>query len=817
MGNNSKKKLNRVELLLLGMSCASCAVKIEKGLSKVPGVKLASINFATEIAQVDFDPAQVQAKILVEAVKNAGYDVQTEKVILPVSGMHCATCVSTIEEAVSQLEGIISANANLGTEKVLVEYIPSMVSLKEIKKTILDSGYEVIEEILEKRPEELEERKKRELFKVRNKFYIGVVLSAIILLLSLKFSFLDFIPQKILFFILFILATPVQFWAGAQFYKGFWKSLKHKTADMNTLVAVGTSAAYFYSVIATFAPSFFIKGNLTPEAYFDTSSVIITLILLGRYLEARAKGKSSEAIRKLMELKAVFATVIRNGKEQDIPVDEVLVGDLILVKPGEKIPVDGVIKEGYSSVNESMLTGESLPNEKKEGDLVFGATINLTGSFKFVAKKVGKDTILSQIVKLVEQAQGSKAPVQRLADKIAGVFVPMVIAIAILTFIIWMIFAPSPKLTFALLNFVAVLIIACPCALGLATPTAIVVGTGRGAEMGILIKNAESLEKAFQINTIVFDKTGTLTLGEPEITEIIPLTGTEEEVLKIAASVEKASEHPIARAVVKFARKRNLEIFEANDFENLPGLGVKAKLNAQEILLGNEKLMREQNLFTPEVEKKSEILNSQGKSLIFISENKKLLGIIAVADGLKKDSKEIIEKLHNLGIKTVMLTGDNRKVAEAVAKRVNVDEVISEVLPQDKTAHVRKLQSQGRIVGMVGDGINDAPALAQADLGIAIGTGTDIAKEASDITLIKGDLKGVVNTILLSKKTIKTIRWNLFWAFIYNIIGIPVAAGVLYPFFGLLLNPMIASAAMAFSSVFVVTNSLRLKKFKTQI
>jgi Cu+-exporting ATPase len=584
---------------------------------------------------------------------------------------------------------------------------------------------------------------------------------------------------------------------------------------MNTLIAVGTSSAYFYSVLATFFPSFFVAEGLMADVYYDTSVVIITLILLGRLLEARAKGQTSEAIRKLAELQAKTARILRNDEEIDIPIEDVLVGDIVVVRPGEKIPVDGVVVSGSSSVDESMITGESMPAEKEVGDAVIGATVNKTGSFRFEARKVGRDTALAQIIRLVEEAQGSKAPIQRFADRVAAVFVPVVMVIALLTFFVWLLFGPTPAFNFALLNFVAVLIIACPCALGLATPTAIMVGTGKGAEKGILIKGGESLEEAHRIDTIIFDKTGTLTRGEPSVTDIVALRPySESDVLSVSASCEHGSEHPLGEAIVEKARAQGVSLSKAEEFSALPGFGVKATIGGSLILLGNRKLMDSQNVDVSSLESEWMRLSEEGKTPMFVAIGGNAAGIIAVADTLKEGSREAVEELKRLGIEIVMITGDNRRTAEAIARLVGVTRVLAEVLPEDKAREVKNLQEEGKTVAMVGDGINDAPALAQADIGIAIGTGTDVAMEASDITLIRGDLKGVVDAIRLSKKTMSTIKWNLFWAFFYNVLGIPIAAGILYPFAHILLNPMIASASMAFSSVFVVTNSLRLRGFK---
>jgi Cu+-exporting ATPase len=614
------------------------------------------------------------------------------------------------------------------------------------------------------------------------------------------------------YFVLWALATPVQFWIGWPFYQGAWNALKHKSADMNTLIAVGSSAAYFYSVAAVLFPSFFVTGGIQPHVYFDTSSMIIVIIILGRTLEARAKRRTSEAVRKLMGLKPLTARVIRDSKSMDLPVDQVREGDEILIKPGERIPVDGVVIQGTSSVEESMITGESMTVFKKEGDEVIGATLNKTGGFRFRATKVGQHTTLAQIIRMVEQAQGSKAPIQRLADVVAGYFVTIVILIAILTFVVWSVFGPKPALTLAVLNFVAVMIIACPCAMGLATPTAIMVGTGKGAENGILIKGGETLETAHKINTLIFDKTGTLTKGRPEVTDLIPINPySRQRLLFYASSAELNSEHPLAEALIKEAGKEKISLRHPEKFQAFEAEGIEAEVEGKKVILGTQKFMRKRKISFKELEKKAKDIARQGKTLIWIAVDDKAAGLIGAADSLKENAEESVRKLQNMGMEVVMLTGDNQKTAEAFAQKAGIKKVISEVLPGDKVDAVKNFQKQNKKVAMVGDGINDAPALAQADIGIAIGSGTDVAKEASDITLIKGDLEGVATAIELSRKTIKTIKQNLFWAFFYNSVGIPVAAGVLYPFFGILLNPIIAAAAMAFSSVSVVLNSLRLK------
>ncbi|MDH5781701.1 MAG: copper-translocating P-type ATPase, partial [Dehalococcoidia bacterium] len=631
-------------------------------------------------------------------------------------------------------------------------------------------------------------------------------------------------------YLMWALATPVQFWAGWRFYRGAWGALKHRTSDMNTLVAVGTSAAYFYSMVAVISPGLFASAEIELGLYFDTSVMIITIILLGRFLEARARGQTSEAIKKLIGMQPKTALVIREGVEREIPVEDVLVGDLILVHPGERLPVDGVVRQGYSSIDESMITGESIPAEKNVGDEVIGATINKTGSLQVEATKVGKDTTLAHIIRMVEEAQGSKAPIQRFADVVASYFVPAVIGIAIITFVVWYFVGPSPALTFAILNFVAVLIIACPCAMGLATPTAIMVGTGKGAEHGILIRSAEALERAHRVNTVLLDKTGTLTRGELAVTDIVTASSSSrEEVLRLAASAEHNSEHPLGQAVVKAALEKKVELSPPSNFNAIPGHGVEALVEGKKLLLGNFRLMKERGLSLNEMEEEASKLFEAGKTVMFLGLDSQVVGIIAVADTLKPNAREALEILRKMGIETVMLTGDNRRTAEAVAREASIGRVVAEVLPEHKAQEVKKLQGEKEVVAMVGDGINDAPALAQADVGIAIGTGTDIAMETGDITLISGDLMGVVTAISLSKRTMRTIKQNLFWAFAYNTALIPVAAGVLYFVFGStgvppglhfilgsygFLNPILAAAAMAASSITVVSNSLRLRGFK---
>jgi len=731
---------------------------------------------------------------------------------------------------------------NFATNAATVEFAPLAATVADLRRTIRDAGYEPLDAAEGSALADHEKTaREQEIRTLKRKLAAGVVLSVPTVLGSMHHWF-PWVPEILQdFWALWALTTPVQFWVGAQFYRGAWAALRHRTSDMNTLIAVGTSAAYFYSLAMTIAPGFFRTRGITPAVYYETAAVIITLILLGRLLEAIAKGRTSEAIKRLMGLQSKTARVVRDGEETDVPLDEVRIGDRVVVRPGEKIPVDGIVREGVSAVDESMLTGESLPVEKRPGDGVIGATLNKTGTFRFEATKIGKETVLAQIIRLVEEAQGSKAPIQRLADRVAGVFVPTVIGIAVLTFLVWLAVGPSPAFLFAMLNFVAVLIIACPCALGLATPTAIMVGTGKGAELGILIRSGASLETTHKVTTVVFDKTGTLTKGEPEVTDILraggrePRAGTDEprvenrepraeidepravsreELLRVAASLERGSEHPLGEAIVTRAKEQGLTLSEVTEFEAVPGLGVRGRVEGRTVLLGNARFLAESGFDVHPLAPAAEELATQGKTPMFVAVDGRAAGLIAVADTLKERSVEAVRALHRLGLELVMITGDNRRTAAAIAKQVGIDRVLAEVLPEQKAGEVRKLQAEGKIVAMVGDGINDAPALAQADVGIAIGTGTDVAMEASDITLIRGDLTSVVTAIELSKRTIRTIRQNLFWAFLYNVLGIPIAAGVLYPFTGLLLDPMIGSAAMALSSVSVVSNSLRLRRFR---
>lgn len=730
-----------------------------------------------------------------------------------IEGMHCASCVRVLERSLKKVPGVKEATVNLANEKATVVCDDKEVKDTQLSSAVANVGYKALLNE-EARTEEQEKiAKQKELKDLRNKVIVSLVLGALILwgsfpgLMQTAPSFLQN------FFVQFLLSLPVQFWAGWSFYQATLPALKHRTANMDTLVAIGTTVAFGYSTIVTFFPELVKAVGIEPMPYFDVATIVIGLILLGRYFEAKAKGQTSEAIKKLIGLQAKTARVIRNGKEIDIPLDQVQLGDTVRVRPGEKIPVDGVILEGESSIDESMITGESIPVDKTKGDIVVGSTINKAGTFTYKATKVGADTMLAQIVRLVQEAQGSKAPIQRLADVISSYFVPIVIMLAIATFVVWYVFAGS--LLLALLSMVAVLIIACPCAMGLATPTAIMVGTGKGAEHGVLIKDAASLETAHKVNAIIFDKTGTLTKGKPEVTDVIPLHGMEEKsLLSFAASIEKGSEHSLADAIVKEGEKQRVKSQNVEKFKAVAGFGVEGVIGKDKIMFGNRKLMDREHVAIATVEQQITQLEKMGKTVMLLAKNGKLSGIIAVADTIKDSAKMGVKKLQSMGIEVIMITGDNERTAQAIAQQVGITRVLAEVLPEGKEKEVVNIQNEGKIVAMVGDGVNDAPALAKADVGIAMGTGTDVAIEAADITLINKDLGTVASAITLSRKAMKTIKQNLFWAFGYNVILIPVAMGILYPFFHILLSPIFASAAMALSSISVVTNSLRLKGVK---
>ena len=800
-----------------GMTCSACANRVERVVKKMDGVEEASVNFATETLSVKFDEAKVAASKIEEIVVKAGYSVRKDmrNYTFKVEGMSCSACANRVERITKKIDGVESANVNFATEKLTVRVDAEKVRYSDIKLAVDKAGFKLIKE--EDQIKEVS-KKKDESKILLNRFIFSLIFTVPLLIISMGHmvgmplpSIIDPMKNPLNFALVQLVLTIPVMVAGYKFYKIGYKNLFKLSPNMDSLIAIGTSAAVAYGLFAIYK---ILNGetHYAMHLYFESAVVILTLITLGKYLEAVSKGKTSEAIKKLMGLAPKTATIIKNGKEVSIPIEEVIVGDIILVKPGEKLPVDGEIIEGSTSIDESMLTGESIPVEKNIGSTVIGASINKAGFIKYKATKVGKDTALAQIVKLVEEAQGTKAPIAKMADIIAAYFVPTVMALAIIAAVGWLIAGEST--VFALTIFISVLVIACPCALGLATPTAIMVGTGKGAENGVLIKGGEALETTYKIDTIVFDKTGTITEGKPKVTDIICNGIKEEEVLVLAASAEKGSEHPLGEAIVREAEDRRLEFKRIEDFKAVPGHGIEVTIEGKDILLGNKKLMLQNNIDIELLHVESDRLAAEGKTPMYIAINNKLSGIIAVADTVKENSKAAIEELKKMNVNVAMITGDNKKTAEAIAKSVGIDIVLAEVLPEDKANEVKKLQGQNRKVAMVGDGINDAPALVQADVGIAIGSGTDVAIESADIVLMKSDLKDVVTAIRLSKATIKNIKENLFWAFGYNVLGIPVAMGVLHIFGGPLLNPMIAAAAMSFSSVSVLLNALRLKKFK---
>ena len=800
-----------------GMSCSACANRVERVVKKMNGVEEASVNFATETLLVKFDDAKIDAPKIEEAIVKAGYSVRKDMrdYTFKVEGMSCSACANRVERITKKIDGVESANVNFATEKLTVRVDAEKVRYSDIKLAVDKAGFKLIKE--EDQIKEVS-KKKDESKILLNRFIFSLIFTVPLLIISMGHmvgmplpSIIDPMKNPLNFALVQLVLTIPVMVAGYKFYKIGYKNLFKLSPNMDSLIAIGTSAAVAYGLFAIYK---ILNGetHYAMHLYFESAVVILTLITLGKYLEAVSKGKTSEAIKKLMGLAPKTATIIKNGKEVSIPIEEVIVGDIILVKPGEKLPVDGEIIEGSTSIDESMLTGESIPVEKNIGSTVIGASINKAGFIKYKATKVGKDTALAQIVKLVEEAQGTKAPIAKMADIIAAYFVPTVMALAIIAAVGWLIAGEST--VFALTIFISVLVIACPCALGLATPTAIMVGTGKGAENGVLIKGGEALETTYKIDTIVFDKTGTITEGKPKVTDIICNGIKEEEVLVLAASAEKGSEHPLGEAIVREAEDRSLEFKSLEHFKAVPGHGIEVTIEGKDILLGNKKLMIENNINIESLHVESDRLATEGKTPMYIAINNKLSGIIAVADTVKENSKAAIEELKKMNVNVAMITGDNKKTAEAIAKSVGIDIVLAEVLPEDKANEVKKLQGQNRKVAMVGDGINDAPALVQADVGIAIGSGTDVAIESADIVLMKSDLKDVVTAIRLSKATIKNIKENLFWAFGYNVLGIPVAMGVLHIFGGPLLNPMIAAAAMSLSSVSVLANALRLKKFK---
>jgi len=803
-----------------GMTCSTCAQTIETALSDLEGIEVASVNLAAEKATVVYDPKKVGIDGMKTAVEKAGYGVILNEITISIKGMTCATCAQTIENSLLALDGVHLAFVNLAIEKARIQYDPQRVRVSEIKRAIIAAGYEVIEaETIDAEKIARQKEMKRQRFLL----FFSLTLSVPTFVLTMLFDFTSIGTEPMIEgwknVLLFAMATPVQFVAGYQFYAGTYRALRNKTANMDTLIAIGTSAAYFYSTAVVLFPS----AMAFEHVYFDTSALIISLILLGKFLESRAKGRTSEAIRKLMDLQPKTVHILKDGEEREILIDELDVSDVCIVRPGERIPTDGTVVDGHSSVDESMITGESIPVEKGNGSSVIGGTTNKNGMLRMRATRIGKDTALSQIVRLVEEAQGSRAPIQRVADRVSAYFVPSVMAIALVSFLVWYFIGhdafsiATPRFIFSLTISIAVLVIACPCALGLATPTAIMVGTGKGAENGILIKSGEALEVAGKTQVIVFDKTGTLTKGKPEVTNIIAFGLGEADVVRIAAIAEKGSEHPLGEAIVRKARDMDIHIPDAEDFETLPGKGVRARYENKEILLGNRRLMSEGNVDIGTIEERIKDLESEGRTVMVVAVDKVSIGILGVADVTKESSVDAIAELKQMGIQVLMLTGDNWMTANAIAAQLGIDRVLAEVLPEDKTKEIQRLQREGKIVAMVGDGINDAPALAQADIGIAIGSGTDVALEAGGIVLIRNDLRDVVAAIQLSRKTMSKIRQNLFWAFAYNVAGIPIAAGVLYPFSGILLDPVIAAAAMAMSSVSVVSNALLLKRYVPEV
>ncbi|MGH4120149.1 heavy metal translocating P-type ATPase [Clostridium sp.] len=808
MGNKTLK--------IEGMTCAACAKAIERVSKKLPGVEEANVNFATEKLNLNYDESKIKLEDIQSAVEKAGYKilVPTTTKTLKLEGMTCAACAKNIERVTKKLPGVVESNVNFATEKLTISFETALVRMSDIKKAIEKSGYKAVED--ESNVDLDKVKKEKEIKALWNRFLISAIFGVPLLLvamlpmiISLPEAINPMMHMKVYALLQLALVLPILY-TGKKYYIVGFKSLFRLSPNMDSLISIGTSAAFLYSLFAVIK---ILEGEHGYEMYFESAGVILTLITLGKYLESVTKGKTSEAIKKLMGLAPKTARIIRDNIETEIPIDEVEVGDIVVVRPGEKMPVDGEVIEGTTSVDESMLTGESMPVEKSIGHNIIGASINKNGSIKYKVTKVGKDTALSQIITLVENAQGSKAPIAAMADIISSYFVPVVIGLALVSSLAW--FISGETGVFSLTIFISVLVIACPCALGLATPTAIMVGTGKGAEYGVLIKSGVALETAHKIQTIVFDKTGTLTEGKPKVTDIVTAEGiTDSFLLQVAASAEKGSEHPLGEAIVKDAEENSLEFKKVDKFKAIPGYGIEVSIEGSKILLGNRKLMIEREISLDNLEEVSNRLAEEGKTPMYIAIENKLSGIIAVADTVKENSKKAIERLHSMGIEVAMITGDNKRTAAAIAAQVGIDRILAEVLPEDKANEVKKLQAEGKKVAMVGDGINDAPALAQADIGIAIGSGTDVAMESADIVLMRSDLMDVATALQLSKKTITNIKQNLFWAFGYNALGIPVAMGVLHLFGGPLLNPIIAALAMSFSSVSVLTNALRLKGFK---
>lgn len=808
-----------------GMTCAACVARVERGLQKVEGVELAQVNLATENARIAYDPEKVSPAALVARIEETGYKPLVAKLELGITGMTCAACAGRVERALQKTEGVLAASVNLATERASIEYLPSLAGPAQLKRAVREAGYGVLEATPGQHRTDVErEARQREIASLRRAFTVAYYFSVPLFLLAMlpmlwmpAHMFLrSLAPEAVWNWVMLALATPVQFGPGLRFYRHGFSALRAGSPDMNSLVMIGTSAAYFYSLAVVLIPQVF--PPKAQHVYFEAAAVVITLVLLGKYLEAIAKGRTSEAMKKLLGLQARTARVVRQGQaELEVPVDEVLVDDLVVVRPGEKIPVDGVVVSGHSYVDESMITGEPVPVAKSEGTRVVGGTLNQNGSLTFRATAVGEGTVLAQIIRLVENAQASKPAIQGLADRVVAVFMPIVLIIAALTAGVWLVFGGENALTFALVNTVAVLIIACPCAMGLATPTSLMVGTGKAAEMGVLFRTGEALQTLQEARIVALDKTGTLTQGRPELTDFETLDFDQAEVLRLLASLEQKSEHPIAQAIVRAAQARGLELLEPLDFQALPGLGASGQVAHYRVDTGSERYMAQRGVDIAPFRAQSRQLAEQGKTPLYVAINGQLAAVLAVADPIKAETPAAIQALHRLGFRVAMITGDNRHTAQAIARQLGIDEVLAEVLPEGKAQAVQQLQRSGARVAFVGDGINDAPALAQADVGLAIGTGTDIAMETADVILMSGDLRGVPNAIALSRATLRNIRLNLFWAFAYNVLLIPVAAGVLYPFTGWLLSPMLAGAAMGLSSLFVLSNALRLRSFRAPL
>lgn len=822
-GVSDNGKLQHIELPVVAIDRQHGASRLEEHLKTLPGVRQVMANASAKLVRITYDPSEIQVDSIVERAKAVGYTIGTATTQFDIQGMHCASCVVTIERALQQTPGVLTATVNPATQQAHVAYIPGFIDRKKLGQAIVASGYQVREPSAtapaETSIDRAEQGRAHEYTTLLRKFWFAAIISLPVIV----FSYPEFFPglrdwltpgsdaRRLVWGLLGLVTIPVMAWAGSHFFTGMWQAIKHRQANMYTLIAIGVSAAWLYSTVAVLVPHIFPRANFA-EAFYDVTAVVVALVNLGLALELRARGRTSEAIKKLIGLQAKTARVVRDGVEGDIPFEEVLVGDTIVVRPGEKVPVDGVVLVGNSSVDESMITGESIPVEKQTGDEVIGATMNQTGSFRFRAIKVGKDTALAQIIRLVQDAQGSKAPIQKVVDQVSHYFVPAVMILAVASAVIWFIFGPQPTYIYALIVFVTTLIIACPCALGLATPTSLTVGIGKGAEQGILIRSGDAIQTTKKLQVIVLDKTGTITKGKPELTNVIAETGFDEDaVLRLAATIERNSEHPLASAILEGAKAQGITLAEAKNFNAVPGHGVEADVEGRHVFLGNAKFMEVKQVALGRLVPESQRLADDGKTPMYIAIDGKAAGIVAVADTVKEESVAAIAALKRLGIQVVMLTGDNRRTAEAIGRQVGVDRVIAEVLPQEKSHEIQKLQLEGKQVGMVGDGINDAPALTQADVGFAIGTGTDVAIEAADITLISGSLRGVVMAIEISQATMRNVYQNLFGAFIYNGLGLPIAMGLLYPFIGILLSPLIAAAAMAASSVTVVINANRLR------